>query len=76
MARIQRVVNTCWLSEKLGQLPAGAHWRGERGSERQTEGESRGKDAVCVSACVRVCMCLMEKERMSAITEVQRSFSS
>lgn len=43
MAHIQMVVNTCWLSEKLGQLPAKAHWRGERGREGQTEGETRGR---------------------------------
>lgn len=41
VARIQRVVNTCWLSESLGQLPAsgeGRERRGERGKERQREG--------------------------------------
>lgn len=37
VVRIQRVVNTCWLSESLGQLPAIARQMGERGTERHGE---------------------------------------
>lgn len=37
VVRIQRVVNTCWLSESLGQLPASARQMGERGTERHGE---------------------------------------
>lgn len=40
VVRIQRVVNTCWLSESLGQLPASAQQMGERGTERHGEGGS------------------------------------
>ena len=55
VARIQRVVNTCWLSESLGQLPASAQRRGERGRDRQTEaGVEREKEIVCVCVCVCV----------------------
>lgn len=39
VARIQRVVNTCWLSGSLGQIPASAEWRGERGRDRGRERE-------------------------------------
>lgn len=40
VAHIQRVVNTCWLSGSLGQVPASADWRGERGRDR-------GRGRVC-----------------------------
>lgn len=42
VVRIQRVVNTCWLSESLGQLPAIARQMGERGTERHGERGSFG----------------------------------
>lgn len=50
VARIQRVVNTCWLSESLGQLPASAQWRGERGRSRVVgrEPERRKGKSVCL----------------------------
>lgn len=70
VARIQRVVNTCWLSESLGQLPASAQRRGERGRSRVVgrEREKRkGKSA---------CVCVKESERPRAITEVWCSISS
>ena len=54
MARIQRVVNTCWLSESLGQIPASAKQRGERGSDRQREG-GREREKRGGLACRCVC---------------------
>lgn len=52
VARIQRVVNTCWLSRSLGQIPASAEQKGERGRDRGRERERapRGRQAARLSA--------------------------
>lgn len=53
VACIQRVVNTCWLSKSLGQLPASAQRRGERGRDRPGEGEREEREKRnCFFACV------------------------
>lgn len=54
VACIQRVVNTCWLSKSLGQLPASAlSEKGERAEiYRGKKRERRGKDTACVCVCV------------------------
>lgn len=44
VARIQRVVNTCWLSKSLGQLPAGTQWRGARG---RCKGREKASEQCC-----------------------------
>lgn len=47
VARIQRVVNTCWLSGSLGQIPASAEWRGERGRDTGRESVERMTRSLC-----------------------------
>lgn len=51
VARIQRVVNTCWLSRRLGQIPASAEQKGERGRDRGRERESAERTTSSPSEC-------------------------
>ena len=59
VACIQRVVNTCWLSKSLGQLPESVQQRDERDADTQGERKRRvNKVCVCVCVCVCACMCV------------------
>ena len=70
VARIQRVINTCWLSKSLGQLPASA-------PQRMREVQI----GVCLCVCVCVCVCVWvqvhvkEHERVRAIANIQHSIT-